>query len=102
MSSKTTCNAARSHLLMSVTRYSTKPTGCSTSVSATTLNEILKRCPTERQTLLMSATVPDAIQAAAVNRYMRDQVHLHMTPEKPVRIKSDPPELFHRRSRPQV
>jgi ATP-dependent RNA helicase DeaD len=46
------------------------------------IEKILKRCPTERQTLLMSATVPDSIKRL-VNRYMRDPVHLHMLPEKP-------------------
>jgi ATP-dependent RNA helicase DeaD len=46
------------------------------------IERILRRCPTERQTLLMSATVPDAIKRL-VNRYMKDPVHLHMTPEKP-------------------
>jgi ATP-dependent RNA helicase DeaD len=46
------------------------------------IERILKKCPTERQTLLMSATVPDAIKRL-VNRYMRDPVHLHMMPEKP-------------------
>lgn len=46
------------------------------------IERILKRCPTERQTLLMSATVPDSIKRL-VNRYMRDPVHLHMMPEKP-------------------
>jgi ATP-dependent RNA helicase DeaD len=46
------------------------------------IERILKRCPTERQTLLMSATVPDAIKRL-VNRYMKDPVHLNMTPEKP-------------------
>ncbi|HEY1188564.1 MAG TPA: DEAD/DEAH box helicase [Gemmata sp.] len=46
------------------------------------IERLLKRCPTERQTLLMSATVPDAIKRL-VNRYMHDPVHLHMMPEKP-------------------
>ncbi|QJW93327.1 DEAD-box ATP-dependent RNA helicase CshA [Frigoriglobus tundricola] len=46
------------------------------------IERILKRCPTERQTLLMSATVPDAIKRL-VNRYMRDPVHLNMTPDTP-------------------
>lgn len=46
------------------------------------IERILRRCPSERQTLLMSATVPDAIKRL-VNRYMKDPVHLHMTPEKP-------------------
>ena len=34
----------------------------------------------QRQTLLMSATVPDAIKRL-VNRYMTNPIHLHMTPE---------------------
>lgn len=46
------------------------------------IERILRRCPSKRQTLLMSATVPDAIKRL-VNRYMSDPVHLHMTPEKP-------------------
>jgi ATP-dependent RNA helicase DeaD len=46
------------------------------------IERILRRCPTERQTLLMSATVPDSIKKL-VNRYMKDPVHIHMTPEKP-------------------
>ncbi len=46
------------------------------------IERILKRCPRERQTLLMSATVPDAIKKL-VNRYMTDPIHLQMTPEKP-------------------
>ncbi len=46
------------------------------------IERILRRCPSERQTLLMSATVPDAIKRL-VNRYMKDPIHLHMTPEKP-------------------
>jgi ATP-dependent RNA helicase DeaD len=43
------------------------------------IERILKRCPLKRQTLLMSATVPDTIKRL-VNRYMTDPVHLHMTP----------------------
>jgi ATP-dependent RNA helicase DeaD len=46
------------------------------------IERILRKCPTQRQTLLMSATVPDEIKRL-VNRYMHDPVHLHMTPEKP-------------------
>jgi ATP-dependent RNA helicase DeaD len=46
------------------------------------IERILRRCPTERQTLLMSATVPDSIKKL-VNRYMKDPVHIHMTPEQP-------------------
>jgi len=43
------------------------------------IERILKRCPLKRQTLLMSATVPDEIKRL-VNRYMTDPTHLHMTP----------------------
>ncbi|MBA4067764.1 MAG: ATP-dependent helicase [Isosphaera sp.] len=46
------------------------------------IERILKRCPLQRQTLLMSATVPDAIKRL-VNRYMTNPIHLQMTPEKP-------------------
>jgi ATP-dependent RNA helicase DeaD len=44
------------------------------------IERILKRCPLTRQTLLMSATVPDAIKRL-VHRYMSNPVHLQMTPE---------------------
>ena len=44
------------------------------------IERILKRCPLTRQTLLMSATVPDPIKKL-VHRYMTDPVHLQMTPE---------------------
>ena len=43
------------------------------------IERILKRCPDERQTLLMSATVPDEIKRL-VNRYMTDPVHLNLSP----------------------
>ncbi len=46
------------------------------------IERILKRCPRNRQTLLMSATVPDAIKKL-VSRYMTDPIHLHMTPNTP-------------------
>src|SRR5207253_6916645 len=46
------------------------------------IERILKRCPLSRQTLLMSATVPDPIKRL-VHRYMTDPVHLQMTPEQP-------------------
>lgn len=46
------------------------------------IERILKRCPLARQTLLMSATVPDAIKRL-VNRYMTNPIHLNMTPDKP-------------------
>ena len=45
------------------------------------IERILKRCPAHphRQTLLMSATVPDEIKKL-VHRYMVDPIHLQMTP----------------------
>jgi ATP-dependent RNA helicase DeaD len=46
------------------------------------IERILKRCPLTRQTLLMSATVPDAIKRL-VNRYMSNPLHLNMTPTTP-------------------
>ena len=46
------------------------------------IERILKRCPLKRQTLLMSATVPDAIKKL-VSRYMTNPIHLHMTPNTP-------------------
>jgi ATP-dependent RNA helicase DeaD len=46
------------------------------------IERILRQCPLQRQTLLMSATVPDPIKRL-VNRYMTDPTHLHMTPETP-------------------
>lgn len=44
------------------------------------IERILKRCPERRQTLLMSATVPDDIKKL-VNRYMKDPVHLNLSPK---------------------
>ncbi|MBX9623607.1 MAG: DEAD/DEAH box helicase [Gemmataceae bacterium] len=46
------------------------------------IERILKRCPLARQTLLMSATVPDPIKRL-VHRYMTDPVHLQLTPNVP-------------------
>ncbi len=43
------------------------------------IERILKRCPDQRQTLLMSATVPDEIKRL-VNRYMTDPIHLSLSP----------------------
>lgn len=43
------------------------------------IEKILKRCPAQRQTLLMSATVPDEIKRL-VNRYMTDPLHLNLSP----------------------
>jgi ATP-dependent RNA helicase DeaD len=43
------------------------------------IERILKRCPQSRQTLLMSATVPDEIKRL-VNRYMMEPLHLNLSP----------------------
>jgi ATP-dependent RNA helicase DeaD len=43
------------------------------------IERILRRCPEQRQTLLMSATVPDEIKRL-VNRYMKDPLHLNLSP----------------------
>jgi ATP-dependent RNA helicase DeaD len=43
------------------------------------IEKILRRCPSRRQTLLMSATVPDPIKRL-VNRYMIDPTHLNLSP----------------------
>ena len=44
------------------------------------IERILRRCPDDRQSLLMSATVPDEIKKLTT-RYMRDPIHLNMTPK---------------------
>jgi ATP-dependent RNA helicase DeaD len=46
------------------------------------IERILRKCPLKRQTLLMSATLPDPIKRL-VSRYMTDPTHLHMTPNTP-------------------
>lgn len=43
------------------------------------IERILKRCPDQRQTLLMSATVPDEIKRL-VHRYMKNPTHLNLSP----------------------
>jgi ATP-dependent RNA helicase DeaD len=43
------------------------------------IEKILRRCTAQRQTLLMSATVPDEIKRL-VNRYMIDPIHLNLSP----------------------
>ncbi len=43
------------------------------------IERILRNCPTRRQTLLMSATLPDAIKKL-VNRYMVEPTHLNLSP----------------------
>jgi ATP-dependent RNA helicase DeaD len=44
------------------------------------IEKILKRCPLERQTLLLSATVPPPIQRLA-RRYMDDPIELNFSPK---------------------
>jgi ATP-dependent RNA helicase DeaD len=45
------------------------------------MERILRRCPTERQTLLLSATLPPPVLRLA-HRYMRDPIHINLSPEK--------------------
>ncbi len=44
------------------------------------IERILKNCPDKRQTLLMSATVPDDIKRL-VTRYLKDPIHLNLSPK---------------------
>ena len=44
------------------------------------IERILRNCPDQRQTLLMSATVPDEIKKL-VNRYMKNPEHLNLSPK---------------------
>ena len=44
------------------------------------IEKILRRCPEQRQTLLMSATVPDSIKKL-VDRYMSNPIHLNLSPK---------------------
>jgi len=44
------------------------------------IERILRRCPRERQTLLLSATVPPPV-LRLVHRYMIDPVHINVAPE---------------------
>jgi ATP-dependent RNA helicase DeaD len=46
------------------------------------IERILRRCPTERQTHLLSATLPGPVLRLA-QRYMRDPVHINLSPETP-------------------
>jgi ATP-dependent RNA helicase DeaD len=43
------------------------------------IEKILRRCPTQRQTLLLSATLPDPVLRLA-RRYMVDPVHINLSP----------------------
>jgi ATP-dependent RNA helicase DeaD len=45
------------------------------------IERILRRCPRERQTLLLSATVPPPV-LRLVHRYMVDPIHINMVPER--------------------
>jgi ATP-dependent RNA helicase DeaD len=45
------------------------------------IEKILRRCPTERQTLLLSATLPPPVLRLA-HRYMRDPEHINLSPTK--------------------
>jgi ATP-dependent RNA helicase DeaD len=45
------------------------------------IEKILRRCPRERQTLLLSATLPPPVLRLA-QRYMRDPVHINLSPVK--------------------
>jgi ATP-dependent RNA helicase DeaD len=46
------------------------------------IERILRQCPKQRQTLLMSATLPDPV-LRLTKRYLVDPVHLNLTPEQP-------------------
>lgn len=45
------------------------------------IEKILRACPRERQTLLLSATVPPSI-AKIADRYMQDPIHLSFSPKQ--------------------
>jgi ATP-dependent RNA helicase DeaD len=45
------------------------------------IERILRRCPTNRQTMLLSATLPPPVLHLA-KRYMRDPVHINLSPDK--------------------
>lgn len=44
------------------------------------IERILRRCPSQRQTLLLSATMPDSVMRLT-RRYMVEPVHVNITPE---------------------
>jgi ATP-dependent RNA helicase DeaD len=46
------------------------------------IERILRHCPQQRQTLLLSATLPDAVLRLA-QRYMHEPHHINLSPEKP-------------------
>ena len=45
------------------------------------IEKILRRCPSKRQTLLLSATLPPPVLRLA-QRYMRDPLHINLSPSK--------------------
>jgi ATP-dependent RNA helicase DeaD len=45
------------------------------------IEKILRRCPTQRQTLLLSATLPPPVLRLA-QRYMHEPVHINLSPTK--------------------
>jgi len=45
------------------------------------IERILRRCPTDRQTLLLSATLPPPVLKLA-QRYMREPFHINLSPDK--------------------
>lgn len=45
------------------------------------IERILRKCPTERQTLLLSATLPGPVLRLAT-RYMREPVNINLSPQK--------------------
>src|SRR5438445_12318439 len=45
------------------------------------IERILRRCPKERQTLLLSATLPPPVLRLA-QRYLTDPVHINLSPTK--------------------
>jgi ATP-dependent RNA helicase DeaD len=46
------------------------------------IERILRRCPTDRQTMLLSATVPGPVLRLS-QRYMKDPVNVLLTPDQP-------------------
>jgi len=46
------------------------------------IEKILRRCPSERQTLLLSATLPGPVLRLA-QRYMREPFHINLSPDTP-------------------
>ena len=46
------------------------------------IRDILRRCPDQRQTLLLSATMPAPVLRLA-QRYQRDPLHINLAPERP-------------------